>query len=114
MPRRRADGARARRDDSLSKPTVGIALAELEQLGLVEQVGRRRGSTGRAPRLYRLRAQAGGALAIDVGRLWVRGARVDLSGRVRTRTELQADGRSADALVDQILRLAAEIGRAHV
>ena len=93
----------------LSKPTVGIALAELEQLGLVEQVGRRRGSTGRAPRLYRLRAQAGGALAIDVGRLWVRGARVDLSGRVRTRTELQADGRSADALVDQILRLAADL-----
>lgn len=90
----------------LSKPTVGLALAELEQLGLVEQVGRRRGSTGRAPRLYRLRSEAGGALAIDVGRSWVRGARVDLAGQVLLRTELRADGRSAAALVDQILRLA--------
>jgi predicted NBD/HSP70 family sugar kinase len=93
----------------LSKPTVGIALAELEQLGLVEQVGRRRGSTGRAPRIYRLRSQAGGALAIDVGRYWVRGARVDLAGQVVGRTELEADGRSAAALVDQVLRLADDL-----
>jgi predicted NBD/HSP70 family sugar kinase len=93
----------------LSKPTVGIALAELEQLGLVEQVGRRRGSTGRAPRLYQLRSGAGGALAIDVGRFWVRGARVDLAGQVLQRTELEADGRSAAALVDQILRLADDL-----
>ncbi|HEY0237747.1 MAG TPA: ROK family protein [Friedmanniella sp.] len=93
----------------LSKPTVGIALVELEQLGLVEQVGRRRGSTGRAPRIYRLRSAAGGALAIDVGRSWVRGARVDLAGAVAERTALAADGRSADALVDQILRLADDL-----
>jgi predicted NBD/HSP70 family sugar kinase len=93
----------------LSKPTVGIALSELEQLGLVDQVGRRRGSTGRAPRIYRLRSAAGGALAIDVGRSWVRGARVDLAGRVLQRTELEADGRSAEALVDQILRLADDL-----
>ena len=90
----------------LSKPTVGIALAELEGLGLVEQTGRRRGSRGRAPRLYQLRADAGGALAIDVGRSWVRGARVDLAGQVQQRSELRADGRSADALVDQIVQLA--------
>jgi predicted NBD/HSP70 family sugar kinase len=94
----------------LSKPTVGVALAELEELGLVEQVGRRRGSTGRAPRMYRLRSRAGGALAIDVGRSWVRGARIDLAGQVLQRTELQADGRSATALVDQILRLADGLG----
>lgn len=93
----------------LSKPTVGLALAELEELGLVEQVGRRRGSTGRAPRIYRLRSRAGGALAIDVGRSWVRGARIDLAGQVQERTELGADGRSATALVDQILRLADDL-----
>jgi predicted NBD/HSP70 family sugar kinase len=93
----------------LSKPTVGVALAELEELGLVEQAGRRRGSTGRAPRLYQLRPQAGGALAIDVGRSWVRGARTDLAGRVLGRTELRADGRSATALVDQVLRLADDL-----
>ncbi|RYZ29395.1 MAG: ROK family transcriptional regulator, partial [Propionibacteriaceae bacterium] len=93
----------------LSKPTVGIALGELEQLGLVEQVGQRRGSTGRAPRIYRLRADAGGALALDVGGSWVRGARVDLAGEVSRRAELAVDGRSSDALVDQIARLAAEL-----
>lgn len=93
----------------LSKPTVGLALAELEQLGLVDQVGQRRGSTGRAPRIYRLRSRAGGALAIDVGRSWVRGARTDLAGQVVRRAELAADGRSADALVDQVLRLALDL-----
>lgn len=74
----------------LSKPTVGIALAELEELGLVEQVGRRTGSTGRAPRLFRVRAQAGGALAVDVGRQWVRAARVDLTGQVGAACALEA------------------------
>lgn len=94
----------------LSKPTVGIALAELEDLGLVEQVGRRRGSTGRAPRVYRLSPRAGGALAVDVGRFWVRGARVDLAGHVVRRAEVAADGRSAAALVDQIVSLAEDLG----
>ncbi|SDU95251.1 Sugar kinase of the NBD/HSP70 family, may contain an N-terminal HTH domain [Microlunatus sagamiharensis] len=93
----------------LSKPTVGIALAELEELGLVEQVGRRTGSTGRAPRLFRVRAQAGGALAVDVGRQWVRAARVDLTGQVGAACALEADGRSAEAIVEQVLRLAAEL-----
>lgn len=93
----------------LSKPTVGIALAELEELGLVEQVGRRTGSTGRAPRLFRVRAQAGGALAVDVGRQWVRAARVDLTGQVGAARALEADGRSAEAIVEQVLRLAAEL-----
>lgn len=93
----------------LSRPTVGIALAELEELGLVEQVGRRTGSTGRAPRVFRVRAQAGGALAVDVGRQWVRAARVDLTGQVGAARELEADGRSAEAIVGQVLRLAAEL-----
>ena len=94
----------------LSKPTVGLALAGLERAGLVEQVGRRTGSTGRAPRLYRLRAAAGGTLALDVGRRWVRGARVDLAGQVVARSELAADGRSAAAVVDQVLQLAETVG----
>nr|WP_269778677.1 ROK family protein [Microlunatus antarcticus] len=51
-------------------------------------------------------------MAIDVGRSWVRGARVDLAGQVQQRAELRADGRSADALVDQVLRLAGDLGAA--
>ncbi|SEQ61638.1 Sugar kinase of the NBD/HSP70 family, may contain an N-terminal HTH domain [Microlunatus flavus] len=93
----------------LSKPTVGIALGELEELGLVEQVGRRTGSTGRAPRVYRLSPSAGGALAIDVGRQWVRGARVDLAGQVVRRAQREADGRPASALVEEVLGLADEL-----
>ncbi len=93
----------------LSRPTVGIALAELEELGLVEQVGRRTGSTGRAPRLFRLRAAAGGALALDVGRQWVRGALVDLGGHVRGRRDLEVSGRSAGSIVEGVLRLAGDL-----
>ncbi|TQJ10375.1 putative NBD/HSP70 family sugar kinase [Lapillicoccus jejuensis] len=93
----------------LSKPTVGLALARLEEVGLVRQSGRRSGATGRSPRIFALEASAGGALAVDVGRHRVRAARVDLAGAVVGRAESDADGRSARALVDQVLRLAARL-----
>lgn len=93
----------------LSKPTVGLALSRLEEVGLVRQTGRRSGATGRSPRIFELVASAGGALAVDVGRHRVRAARVDLAGRVVAHAESDADGRSARALVDQVLRLGARL-----
>lgn len=90
----------------LSKPTIAVALTDLEAAGLIDQSGRRTGVAGRAARLYRLRPAAGAALAIDVGRAWVRAALVDLSATVVARKEERAKVSSAAALLDQISKMA--------
>ena len=89
----------------LSKPTVSVALSDLERVGLVEQLGRRTGNAGRAPRMYRLRAQAAAAVAVDVGRSWLRAAVVDLAGTVLSRGEQRSRSSSAGRLVGQIAEL---------
>src|SRR3954451_8434554 len=89
----------------LSKPTVSIALSDLERVRLIEQLGRRTGSAGRAPRLYRLCARAAAAVAVDVGRSWLRAAVVDLTGTVLSRDEQRSRGSSAGRLIPQIADL---------
>jgi len=44
---------------NLSKPTISLALANLERYRLVRAVGHRTGSTGRAAQLYEMRPDAG-------------------------------------------------------
>jgi predicted NBD/HSP70 family sugar kinase len=95
----------------LSKPTIVVAVADLERAGLIDQVGRRTGKTGRAPRMYRLSSQAGAVVAIDVGRAWVRVAVVDLAGAVLARDEQRSHARSATALIRQITELAHHLVR---
>src|SRR5437588_6478709 len=51
----------------LSKPTISLALANLERSGLVRHVGRRIGGAGRAALLYEVRPDAGWVVAVDVG-----------------------------------------------
>ncbi len=89
----------------LSKPTVSVALADLERVGLIEQLGQRTGNAGRAPRLYRLCAQAAAAVGVDVGASWLRAAVVDLTGTVRARAEQRSRASSAGRLVAQIADL---------
>jgi predicted transcriptional regulator len=53
----------------LSKPTISLALADLEKVGLVRTVGHRTGGAGRAAVLYEIHPGAGwvlGALAIGL------------------------------------------------
>jgi len=69
----------------LSKPTVGLALANLERDGLVRAAGNRRGSRGPRAQLYEVRPDAGYVLALDVGSEYVRGAVSDLAGTVLAR-----------------------------
>src|SRR5215471_8720792 len=66
----------------LSKPTISLALADLERWGLVRSVGHRSGHTGRAALLYEMRPDAGWVIAVDVGRDWIRLALVNLAGEV--------------------------------
>ena len=76
-PLSRAELARI---SGLSKPTVALALANLEHDGLVRVAGHRTGVRGPAAVLYEIRPEAGYVLGLDIGREFVRGALADLSG----------------------------------
>ena len=69
----------------LSKPTVSLALANLERAGLVQLAGQRTGMPGRSALLYEVRPEAGFVLALDIGMRFLRGAVADLAGVVRAR-----------------------------
>ena len=64
----------------LSKPTISLALADLERCGLVRHVGQRTGNSGRAALLYEMRPEAGWVIGVDVGRSWLRVALANLAG----------------------------------
>ena len=90
----------------LSKATIGLALASLERVGLISQVGHRVGQVGRAPRLYEIRPDAGRAMAVDVGASWIRLAVADLSGVITARADHRVRALAASALAEQIGELA--------
>ncbi|GIH29518.1 sugar kinase [Acrocarpospora phusangensis] len=87
----------------LSKPTISVALADLERAKLVRAVGLRTGNAGRAALLYEIRPQAGWVLAVDVGRNYVRVALADLVGDIVARRDEPA---RADRPQDLIAQLA--------
>jgi glucokinase-like ROK family protein len=75
----------------IGRGVVSKGVAELIGRGLVEEHGTGKSSGGRAPRLLRLRAEAGHLLAVDVGVTSVAVAIADLAGRVVAHTEEPAD-----------------------
>lgn len=81
-----AQGATSRatlaRVTGLSKPTVSLAIAALVDGGLVHDVGRTTGGPGASAVLYDVDPLAGTALALDVGRRFVRASVSDLAGRM--------------------------------
>src|SRR5712671_4191119 len=70
----------------LSKPTVSLALANVERSGLVREAGQRTGVPGRSAVLYEIRPDAGYVLGLDIGRDYLRGALTDLTGGVIARS----------------------------
>jgi len=84
LDRLRRGGAATRpslaKDTGLSKPTVGQALLDLEQDGLVRPAGRTSAGPGRSAVLYEADPAAGHVLGIDIGRGRLRLAVADLSG----------------------------------
>ena len=89
----------------LSKPTISLALADLERWGLVRAVGHRTGNTGRAAQLYEMRPESGFVIAVDVGRSWIRLALANLAGDVLARRTEPSQASASRALVAQIARL---------
>ena len=90
----------------LSKPTISLALANLERCGLVRHVGQRTGNSGRAALLYEMRPEAGWVIGVDVGRSWLRAALANLAGEVVLRRQERSQSRDAQKLVAQIGRMA--------
>src|SRR5215467_9270548 len=105
-PCSRADLARL---SGLSKPTVSLALATVEQAGLIREAGQRIGRPGRSALLYEIRPEAGFVLGLDVGAQYVRGALADLAGEVRARSSARSHASSGRSRVEELVSLAAGI-----
>jgi predicted NBD/HSP70 family sugar kinase len=93
----------------LSKPTVGQALLDLEQHGLVRAIGRRVDRPGRAAVVYRTAPDAGHIVGVDVGRRVLHVAVADLDGTVVARVEQPNRSRSGANLVRTVVEC---VGRA--
>jgi len=98
----------------LSKPTVGQALLDLEQHGLVRATGRTLAGPGRAAVVYRAAPDAGHVVGVDIGRRAIRIAVADLEGSIVARLDERNRCRSASALVrtvgDSVERAVASAG----
>jgi predicted NBD/HSP70 family sugar kinase len=102
----RADLARF---SGLSKPTVSLALANIERAGLVREAGQQTGAPGRSALLYEVRPDAGYVLGLDIGRRFVRGAVADLAGKVLVRSQRPVRASSTTGRVAELVSLADEV-----
>src|SRR5690348_17524906 len=106
-PCSRAELARV---SGLSKPTVSLALDNVERAGLVRIAGQRTGVPGRSARLYEIRPDAGVVLGLDIGHEYVRGASADLSGEIRARQSMRARATSGGSRVAGLVGLGVLVG----
>jgi predicted NBD/HSP70 family sugar kinase len=102
----RADLARV---SGLSKPTVSLALANLEHAGLVRETGHLTGAPGRSAVLYELRPDARYVLGLDIGRQFVRGAVADLADGVLARSQRHVRASSTSGRVAELITLTDEL-----
>ena len=93
----------------LSKPTVSLALANVERSGLVREAGQRTGQPGRSAVLYEIRPDAGYVLGLDIGHQYLRGALADLSGEVVAKASQRSRAVSVTSRVSDLVRLADEL-----
>jgi predicted NBD/HSP70 family sugar kinase len=94
------------RISGLSKPTVSLALGNVERSGLVRAAGQRTGVPGRPATLYEIRPEAGFVLGLDVGHQYLRGALADMTGEIRTKLSARTSSTSARGLLAELVRLA--------
>jgi len=102
----RVSRAELARMSGLSKPTVSLALANVERSGLVQEAGQRTGVPGRSAVLYEIRPEAGYILGLDIGHEYLRGAVADLTGEVIARSALRTKASGTSARVAELIRLA--------
>jgi predicted NBD/HSP70 family sugar kinase len=94
------------RRSGLSKPTVSLALANVERSGLVQAAGHRTGGPGRSARLYEIRPEAGFVLGLDIGHQYLRGAITDLTGERRAKESARTKAASVSGRITELITLA--------
>jgi predicted NBD/HSP70 family sugar kinase len=99
-----ASRAELARRTGLSKPTISLAVADLERAGLVRPAGQKApgGGLGRTSLLYEPDPTAGHVLGLDIGRRWIRSGVADLSGQLLGRADLPQDAESATELIELV------------
>lgn len=98
-----ASRAELARRTGLSKPTISLAVADLERAGMVRPAGQKPAEgLGRSSLLYEPDPTAGYVLGLDIGRRWIRSAIADLSGRLLGRADLPQDAESTTDLLDLV------------
>ena len=105
----RCSRAELARMSGLSKPTVSLALANVERSGLVREAGQRTGVPGRSAVLYEIRPDAGYVLGLDIGHQYMRGAVADLTGDVIARSAVRTKASSTSARLGELIRLADQL-----
>jgi predicted NBD/HSP70 family sugar kinase len=90
----------------LSKPTVSLALANLERSGLIRIAGQRTGVPGRSARLFEISPDAGFVLGLDIGHHYLRGALADLTGEIRAKNSARTRASSVRGRIAELIRLA--------
>jgi len=105
----RCSRAELARLSGLSKPTVSLALANVERAGLVREAGQRTGVPGRSAVLYEIRPEAGYVLGLDIGQQYLRGAIADLAGEVIARSAMRTRASSTSGRVAELIGLADEL-----
>jgi predicted NBD/HSP70 family sugar kinase len=94
------------RVSGLSKSTVSAAMSNVERSGLIREAGHRRGVPGPAAQLYEITPTAGYALAIDVGRQFLRGALADLTGTIVAKETVRSRSVTGPGRVTELVDLA--------
>jgi predicted NBD/HSP70 family sugar kinase len=94
----------------LSKPTVSVAMGDLQRAGLVRLAGHRPPSGfGKPSVMFEPDPTAGYVLGIDVGRRWIRAGISDLSGHSLARYDLANASRGASDLISMVAHAAESV-----
>ncbi len=93
----------------LSKPTINSIIKDLQGLGIIRVEGQSNGHVGRTAALYCVNEQVGCVMGVDVGGTKLNAVAANLLGVVLAEILEPTDTRSADQLIEQIVRIRLEL-----
>jgi predicted NBD/HSP70 family sugar kinase len=99
----------------LSKPTVGAAVARLDQAGMIRATGPQHGRRGRSPMAYVVRDNAGFVVGVDIGGTNIRAGAADIFGEPiydEQQPTVHGGGRALAAQLTEVATRAVEHARA--
>ena len=94
---------------TLTRTSVSDVVAELLESGLVEEVGRGPSTGGKAPILLRVVGDARLVVGVEVAETEIRGALVDLRGRLHGHRTIPIDAADGDRTLRHVFDMVAEL-----